>query len=736
MQTAHGRLGILAEAAGSLFRSLALDDILPAVGELAERLLPADAYSLWRLNPGTTTWTCVWQRNLPASFVDTLEGPRDDGSLLRDPLFVTDTAAVEMLGTRVGAYAREGIRSLVIVPLRMGGRTHGTVVAYYREMKAFSETDHFVATGLSNLGSSALATAVLYEAETRNRALAQLAERRSAYLANAGAVLAGSLDYEDTLAAIARLAVPEIADWCAVDVVADDGSLRRLAVAHVDPTKIALIKQIEERYPRDRESPHGIERVVRERSTVLLPRISEEMIRAAARDARHLDMVLTLGLVSYMSVPLVAGGRALGAITFATAESGREYGDDDLRFAQEVALRAALAMENAIAYREVSRANRLKDEFLATLSHELRTPLNAVLGYTRMLRTGALPPDKHTRALDTIERNASALTQLVEDVLDVSRIEAGQIRLNVQPVSLQQVIEAAIATVSPAAEARGIRLQPILDGGAPPVSGDADRLQQVVWNLLSNAVKFTPKGGRVQVRLERINSHLELIVCDTGIGIAPEFLPHVFERFRQADSRFSREHGGLGLGLSITRHLVEMHGGAIEASSDGPGTGATFRVTLPLRIVHEEAVPLARVHPRAGAADAELRLDSLRGLTILIVDDEPDARTLLTEVLEAAGATVLSADSTAAGLAILDVEQPHAIVSDIGMPGDDGFAFIARVRAHPDPVKRRTPAAALTAYARSADRTRALQSGFQIHLAKPINPSELAAAIVALAATS
>ncbi len=395
--------------------------------------------------------------------------------------------------------------------------------------------------------------------------------------------------------------------------------------------------------------------------------------------------------------------------------------------------RAELLQREREARSDAVSANRLKDDFLATLSHELRTPLNAILGYVRMLRRGVFDEARREHALQVVERNASTLTQMVEDVLDVSRIVAGKIRLTVQAVDVARVLEEAIATVKPAADARGVRLEAVLDSEAGPVAGDPERLQQVLWNLLSNAVKFTPRDGRVQVRLERADSHVALVVTDTGVGISPEFLPHVFERFRQADSRFSREYGGLGLGLAIARELVHLHGGAIEAASEGVGKGATFRVKLPLMIVHGraglEAAPAGGEH-LAPDAEGDTRLDGVR---VVAVDDDPDATSLMQEVLEAAGASVLAAHSAPAALSILARERADVLLTDIGMPGMDGFALIAKVRASMDPAIREIPAGALTAYARSEDRVRALKSGFQMHLAKPIDPTELIAAVLSLA---
>jgi len=396
--------------------------------------------------------------------------------------------------------------------------------------------------------------------------------------------------------------------------------------------------------------------------------------------------------------------------------------------------RAALLQRERQARADAVAANRLKDDFLATLSHELRTPLNAILGYSRMLRTGVIDRERQERALEIVERNATALSRIVADVLDISRIVAGKVQLNVQVIDLPMVVEEAIATIRPAAEAKGVRLQTLMDIEAGPVLGDGDRLQQVIWNLLSNAVRFTPRDGLVQVRLDRIDANVEIVVSDTGAGIAPEFLPHVFERFRQADSRLSREYGGLGLGLAISRELIELHGGTVRAESDGLGRGATFFVTLPRSIASSET----RFDMTGGYPDAERREQApagvdLKGLHVLIVDDDPDALTLMREILEAAGATVISADSGPAALRALDQHIPDAIVSDLGMPGMDGFELLARVRQSPVESWRDIPAAALTAYARSEDRTRSLKSGFQIHLSKPIDPVELVAAVVALA---
>jgi PAS domain S-box-containing protein len=378
-------------------------------------------------------------------------------------------------------------------------------------------------------------------------------------------------------------------------------------------------------------------------------------------------------------------------------------------------------------------ASRLKDEFLASLSHELRTPLNAILGYARIVRSGLIGPDKRDKAIETIERNANALARIVEDVLDVSRIISGKMRLNVQPVDLADVVQASIDAVAPGADARGIRLETVLDPLPHPISGDPDRLQQVLWNLLSNAVKFTNRGGRVQVRLARVDSHVEVVVSDTGVGIAPEFLPHLFERFRQADASTTRERGGLGLGLAIARQLVEMHGGTIDVASGGRDLGSTFRVKLPVMIVHSVRDEGPRVHPRSDRRKPDPVAHDLRSVRVLVVDDDRDALSLVEDVLTAAGAQVRTAHSAKEALAALDAEAPNVLVADLGMPHMDGFELIARVRSHDNPDVRDVPAAALTAYARSDDRMKALRAGFHIHLAKPIEPDELVTTVDALA---
>ena len=413
----------------------------------------------------------------------------------------------------------------------------------------------------------------------------------------------------------------------------------------------------------------------------------------------------------------------------------RKRAEDELR---ESRCQLAVLLEREQSARaEAEQANRLKDEFLATVSHELRTPLTAIMGWAHMLRVKRFDEQSTAKALETIERNAHAQSQLIDDLLDVSRIITGNLRLDVRQVAPGPFIEEAVETLRPAAEAKGVRIQKVLDAGVVSVVGDPARLQQVVWNLLSNAIKFTPKGGMVQVRLERIDSHIEIAVSDTGAGIRGEFLSHVFERFRQADQKTTRQHGGLGLGLAIVRHLVELHGGTVGADSPGEGLGATFVVKLPIVPVYQKETAAGRVQPTAGDAlhtyDCPERLD---GLKVLVVDDEVDTRDLLKVWIGQCGPKVVTAGSAVEALATLEEMRPDLLISDIGMPGEDGYELIRKVRALPAGRGGKIPAIALTAYARTEDRLRALRAGYQMHIAKPVELAELVAVMASLVGRS
>jgi PAS domain S-box-containing protein len=451
---------------------------------------------------------------------------------------------------------------------------------------------------------------------------------------------------------------------------------------------------------------------------------------------------------SYLAVPVRSrNGEILGGLFFGHPEVGM-FSARAERLVGGIAAQAAAAIDNARLYvaatqsaegeraarAQAEQAGKQKDDFLATLSHELRTPLNAILGWAQVLRRGGQNLDATTRqGLEIIERNTRLQAQLIEDLLDMSRITSGKMQLDVQTLMPSTFIEAAIDTVQPAAAAKNIRLVKVLDHSAGPIAGDPGRLQQVLWNLLSNAIKFTPKEGRVQVLLERVNSHIEISVSDTGAGIKPDFLPHVFGRFQQADASTTRRHGGLGLGLSIVKHLVELHGGSVSVHSPGENKGATFSVHLPLAATRGIDREGDRVHPRASLAPLNnFQMPNLAGVRVLVVDDEPDARDLVRHVLQDCGAVVSTCPDAKDGLAILERETFDVIVSDIGMPEIDGYEFLRLARQALDKTQRRIPAIALTAFARSEDRTRALQSGFLMHVSKPVEPSELAATVASV----
>jgi PAS domain S-box-containing protein len=394
--------------------------------------------------------------------------------------------------------------------------------------------------------------------------------------------------------------------------------------------------------------------------------------------------------------------------------------------------REALKREQE-ARMEAEAANRVKDEFLSTLSHELRTPLTAIMGWADLLLNDEVEPEKERQAIETIFRNANSQCQLINDLLEVSRIITGKLRLEFVACELDSVIEAAAESIRPTAEAKGVRLQVLLEPNVGPVFGDRERLQQVVWNLLSNGVKFTRKGGLVQVTLQRINSHIEIVVNDTGVGINSDFLPHVFERFRQADGSTTRNYGGLGLGLAIVRHLVELHGGTAWAESAGENQGSKFSVRFPAMLTSEEPIRQELKQPAIAEVNLREKLpSSLQGLRVLVVDDEIDARTLLTMMLEKCGAQVVAVGSSREGLESVESWRPDVLIADIGMPIEDGYGLIRKVRKLPKTKGGQTPALALTAYARTEDRVRALSEGYQVHLAKPVDRFELAAVVSSL----
>ncbi|WP_414542094.1 GAF domain-containing protein [Nostoc sp. CCY0012] len=745
--------------------------------------------------------------------------------------------------------------------------------------------------------------------EQTARIKAEADQQLSAFLAEVSTVLASSLDDECTLKSVANLVVPFFADWCTIDLLEDNQSIHRVAVAHCDPTKVALGWEIHRRYPRHIDETEGLPKVLRTGKTEIVSEIPDAVLEMVAQDSEHLQILRELGLKSGVISPLIARGQILGAITFVTAESHRRYSPADVSLAEDIAHQAAIAIDNARLYLEAQQsqqaaeesaeritrlqsvtaafsesltpiqvadvivdqgiaalganyalvalvndrgtelevvrnvgckleqlngsqrfsldapvplaeavrtgqpiwaessqkramryphlreqyqqynfevwisiplmvegraiggisfgfmepqqldreqqvfilsltqqcaqaiirtrlyeaertarnaaetANRVKDEFLAVLSHELRSPLNPILGWSRLLQNGKLDQAKTAQALATIERNAKLQSELIEDLLDISRILQGKLSLNVSPVNLASTIQAALETVRLAAEAKSITIETSLASQVKLVLGDSTRLQQVMWNLLANAVKFTPAGGKVEVRLEQIDYHAQITIGDNGKGIASDFLPYIFDYFRQADSTTTRKFGGLGLGLAIVHHLVELHGGTVEADSPGEGLGVTFTVRLPLQ-------------PISSAANQKEQFSqssvNLQGVQVLVVDDDTDTRELIVFLLEQAEASVISVTSASAALAALTQSPPDILISDIGMPDMDGYMLIRQVRALPPEQGGQIPAIALTAYAGDFNEKQALAAGFQRHVAKPVEPNELINAIVTL----
>jgi signal transduction histidine kinase/DNA-binding response OmpR family regulator len=554
------------------------------------------------------------------------------------------------------------------------------------------------------VGGSELLRAIRYARER------QQYTDRTRLLAEVNAALASSLDPPAMLASLVESVAQGFADRCAVDGLHDIDWL-------TGPDAVIA-------------APPGTSR--------LYP--SLESAPGEPSDRGRIEALRDPTVRSAMVVPFVVDGQESGALVLGRLDESHPYGPADLALAEEIARRAVNALEHIGllgARRERARAevaSRLKDEFLATLSHELRTPLTAILGWTRMLRIGGLAPDKQARALDTIERNARSQVALIEDVLDVSRIIAGKVRLEVCTVEMAQALNAAVETVRPTADAKGVHLEVTYYPDPGTIQGDPDRLQQVLWNLLSNAVKFTPRGGRVSVRITRAESFLEIIVVDDGQGIGTDFLPHVFERFRQADASMTRAHGGLGLGLAIVRHLVELHGGTIRVESAGAGKGATFIVRLPVSapLVEPTSKPQDVLLPPEPEL-AQVRPPSLAGTKVLIVDDEPDMLGFLQMALEHRGAMVTTASSPREAIAALRASPPDVLISDVGMPGETGYDLVRWVRELPAAEGGLTPAIALTAYTGAEDRMRALTTGFDYHMGKPFEPDELFAVIANLA---
>jgi PAS domain S-box-containing protein len=543
------------------------------------------------------------------------------------------------------------------------------------------------------------------------------AEERLRFIAEASRVLASSLDYEVTLERLARLSVEALADYCLIDLADADAGVRRVAVSHADAARQPLVERLRD-YPPDGSRAAGVSSVLRTGEPLAVNEVNDEVIASMARDDEHARVLRELGLKSYLTVPLVARGRTIGALTFASTRARREYTAEDVSYAQEIASRAALAIENARLYKRAREVNQAKDEFLATLSHELRTPLTPILGWTHMIRSGRLGEAEVGRGVRVIEKNSQSLSRLINDLLDMSSILSGKMRIEREPVELSSVVREAIETVRPQADARSVALEASLGGAEATVSGDRTRLVQVFWNLLNNAVKFSPEGGRVRVSLSADGGREARVqIEDDGEGITSEFLPHVFERFRQADMGTTREHGGLGIGLALVKSFVEAHGGAVRAASAGEGRGSRFTVTLPA--LGSEAT--ARGSDDLVASGEEPCVEDV--CRILLIEDAPDTLDMLRVVFESRGYGVTTCADAEEALRVAESERFDIIVSDIGLPKIDGYELIARLRDLEH--LRGAPAIALTGYAAPRDAEAAIEAGFDAHVAKPVDPAEL-----------
>jgi PAS domain S-box-containing protein len=570
-------------------------------------------------------------------------------------------------------------------------------------------------------------------------------EQRLALLAEISTTGLTSVSFDELADRIARGTAEVVGDYCMIRMLRD-GRLAGTAYAHAVPEAEPMLRAMAQH--GDISSLNLVYAdLVRNPRTVVENTIPDDSFVHVERTGIE-DLFERFRARRGIFTPLLSQGSLVGTLAIGRA-SGQPFTAADAQFAEAIAARAALAFENSRlveaaqrdaeearqARAEAEEAGRIKDEFLATLSHELRTPLNAILGWAHLLRDAQLTPDRRIAAIDTILRNAQSQEQLIADILDVQRVMAGKIRLNLRSVDLGNVVRSAAETVQPSADAKQVRLQLVLDLDTPPVTGDSDRLQQIVWNLLSNAIKFAPQGGHVQVRLLKIGDECELVVEDDGPGIKPDFIPHMFERFRQADSSTTRTHKGLGLGLAIVRSLVEMHGGKISAANSRvPGaTGAVFTIRLP-----RETAATPTVSPAAPAIDREQiwseKSPTLDGVHVLVVEDEGDARDLIGVILQRCGADVTLTSSVPDAMTAFADRRPDVLVSDIEMPGEDGYSLIRRIRALTPADGSDVPAAALTAYASPADRMKVLGAGFNIHVAKPVQPAELAIVVASLAA--
>jgi signal transduction histidine kinase/ActR/RegA family two-component response regulator len=726
---ADSRLGFLAEASRGLSSSLEPPVVLARVLDVARRVVAADAYAIWRYDPAAGRWAIASSAGLSEAYRQgTVPVLADTPRLPEDPLVAEDVLAEPRLGERVAVYREEGIRSLLAVPLQIHGTPCGTLTFYFRTPHCFGEAEVRVATALADLAASALGSADLYEQQSRMRAQAEATQRRLAFLAEASAALSSTLNEEVTLQSVACVAVPYLADWCVVDLLREDGSVQRFVGRHSDPARDRLLYELLRHSRPDSGSPSGggagpcgAPAVLRTGKPEVVSEVEGGWLAEAAAGPEHARVLRELGLGSYMVVPLAARGRVLGAISFVSARPHR-YGPDDLALGEDLARRAALAVDHARLYRQARESDRRKDEFLAMLSHELRNPLAPVLNTLAVLRTrgGVGPSD--LQAHELIERQVRHMARLVDDLLDVSRVTRGKIALQKERVDLRALAARAAETCRPLIEGRRHALAVALPEGPAFVEADPTRLEQVLTNLLNNAAKYTEPGGRIRLAVERAGGDAVVRVRDTGIGMAPEVRARAFDLFVQGDRALARSEGGLGVGLTMVRSLVEMHGGAVEAHSDGPGQGSEFVVRLPLLPGGEGS----DASPREAAAPAQ------RACRILVVDDNRDSADSLALLLRLAGHAVRVAYDGRAALEAARAGPPEVVFLDLGMPGMDGHEVARRLREQDG--MGRALLVAVSGYGQEEDRARSLAAGFDYHLVKPVEPGAVQALLAERAA--
>jgi len=554
------------------------------------------------------------------------------------------------------------------------------------------------------------------EREQTARAIAQAAEKRARFLSEASKILASSFDYSDVLQRAAQHCVPTLADIAVFNLSDTDGAVSCVAAAAPDAEKLDALRALLPASTRSDADPFGVGQVIRTR----IPRIENNATAPG-------DGMAGLGILAFAVLPLASRDNVQGALLLASTDPTRRFGALDLALAQEFASRASMALENSFLYQSAEQANRAKDEFLAVISHELRTPMTPIVGWVRLLMHQKPDAALLARGMEVIERNVRAQMKLIEDLLDVSRVITGKLKLQIQTVDLTRLLSNAIEAVRTAADGKNIRLVAEFDSTVRcDARVDPDRVQQAVWNLLSNSIKFTPPDGEVRIALICDERHLRIQVSDTGRGIRREFLPHVFERFRQADGSTTRAYGGLGIGLAIVRHIVELHGGSVTAESEGEGKGARITLSLPR---HSTVAADVTQDSSSSSSHAARTHPQLAGRQVLLVEDDPDTRLLISTILEHNGLDVTAVSSAAEALNALSLLSPDLLISDIGMPGEDGYALIRRIRQRRSEGIGFVPAIALTAYAKEEDRSRAMEAGFQLHLSKPIEPNYLLEAI-------